>query len=367
VPGRRNCTTSEHQNGRTAEQQNGRTAERQNGRTAELQNSRTAERRNSTTAELQNGTWYLDVLDHLTAEVLVRRFVPALVFVIVGVGPASGQQGLKVYVSADMEGVAGAVTPAQLGPDGFEYQRFREIMTAEVAAAVSGARAAGATEIVISDSHGNGQNLLIDQLPDDVRVIRSGPRPLGMMEGIDSSFHAAMFVGYHAGATNPRGVRAHTFSSANYAAVRLNGEAVGESEFNAAVAGHFGVPVVLITGDEAAVAELQRVVSGVEGAVVKRAVGFHSAETMTPRAAQELIRRQAEAAVRTTARVEPRRLEAPVTLDLTFKNYRPAEVLALLPNVERVDARTIRFVGRDMVEVSAFMAVVGNYQPGLSP
>jgi D-amino peptidase len=289
------------------------------------------------------------------------------VVLVVLVGSASAQQPLKVYISADMEGLAGVVTQEQLGPGGFEYQRFREIMTAEVLAAIEGARAAGATEILVSDSHGNGQNLLIELLPEDVRVIRSWPRPLGMMEGIDATFDAVIFVGYHAGATNPEGVRAHTFSSANYADVRLNGRSVAESVFNAAVAGHFGVPVVLITGDDATVAELEAVVPMVAGAVVKRAIGFHSAETLTPLAAQSLIRRRSEEALRDRARVMPFHLSTPVTLELTFKNYRPAEVLAFLPNVERPAARTIRFVGRDMVEVAAFMAFVGNYQAGLSP
>ncbi len=281
--------------------------------------------------------------------------------------PASAQAPLRVYISADLEGVVGAVTPEQLGPGGFEYQRFREFMTAEVTAAIEGARAAGATEILVSDSHGNGQNLLIERLPDDVRVIRSWPRPLGMMEGIDSTFDAVLLVGYHAGATNMEGVRAHTFSSANYSAVRLNGTPVPEAVFNAAVAAHFGVPVVLITGDDVAVAELQAAVDGVEGAVVKRALGFHSAETLTPTAAQALIRRQAEVAVRNRDRASAVQMTTPVTVDLTFKNYRPAEVLAFLPNIDRVDARTVRFVGSDMLEVAAFMAFVGNYEAGLSP
>lgn len=280
---------------------------------------------------------------------------------------ASAQQPLRVYISADLEGVAGAVTPEQLGPGGFEYQRFREFMTGEVLAAIEGARAAGATHILVADSHGNGQNLLVEQLPDDVRLVRSWPRRLGMMEGVDSTFDAALFIGYHAGATNPEGVRAHTFSSANYAAVRLNGMPVSESVFNAAVAAHYGVPVVLITGDDVAVAELQQVVAGVAGAAVKRAISFHSAESMTPAAARDLIRRQAEAGVRNRAAIASAAVDTPVTLDLTFKNYRPAEVLAFLPNVERMEARTVRFVGRDMVEVAAFMAFVGSYEAGLSP
>lgn len=295
------------------------------------------------------------------------RAAAAAVLLMSVVAPAAAQQPLKVYISADMEGIAGAVTPEQLGPGGFEYQRFREIMTSEVVAAVEGARAAGATEILISDSHGNGQNLLIERLPEDVRVVRSWPRPMGMMQGVDATFDAVMFVGYHAGATNPHGVRAHTFSSANYADVRLNGRSVSESVFNAAVAGHFGVPVVLITGDDAAVAELEEAVPGVTGAVVKQAIGFHSAETLTPSAAQSLIRQRAEAGLRNRGRAAPFQVTTPVTLELTFKNYRPAEVLAFLPNVDRPAARTIRFVARDMVEVAAFMAFVGNYQAGLSP
>src|SRR5688500_11586147 len=128
-----------------------------------------------------------------------------------------------------MEGVTGVVSAEQLGPTGFEYQRFREFMTAEALAAIQGAREAGATEIVVSDSHGNGQNLLIERFPADVTIIRSWPRPLMMMEGIDSTFHAAIFIGYHSGTTNLKGVRAHTISSARLAAVELNGRAMPEA------------------------------------------------------------------------------------------------------------------------------------------
>ncbi len=109
------------------------------------------------------------------------------------------QRPLKVYISVDMEGIGGVVTNEQLGPAGFEYQRARQFMTDEVNAAIQGARDAGATQILVSDSHGNGQNILIDQLPNDVTIIRSWPRPLMMMEGIDSTFDAALFIGYHSG------------------------------------------------------------------------------------------------------------------------------------------------------------------------
>ena len=110
---------------------------------------------------------------------------------------ALAQAKLKVYISADMEGIAGVVTGEQLGPPGFEYERFRGFMTNEVLAAIEGARAAGATEILVSDSHGNGQNLLIERFPKDVQIVRAWPRPLAMMQGIDASFDAVLFVGFH--------------------------------------------------------------------------------------------------------------------------------------------------------------------------
>lgn len=281
--------------------------------------------------------------------------------------PLSAQQRVKVFISADMEGIAGVVTPDQLGPTGFEYGRFREFMTEEVLAAIEGAREAGATDFVIADSHGNMQNLLIERLPDDARIVRGSPRPLSMMEGIDSTFAAVLFIGYHAAATNLTGVRAHTMSSARYAAVNLNGTSIPESGMNAAIAGHFGVPVVMVSGDNAAVAEVQALVPGAEGAVVKRAIGFHAAETMTPQAARALIREKARAGVANRGRIRPHTVATPVRLDLTFKSYRPAEVLAYLPIVERVADRTIAYTAGTILDISQFLVFVGAYSVDIEP
>ncbi len=280
---------------------------------------------------------------------------------------AAAQRPLKVYISVDMEGVTGVVSSEQLGPTGFEYQRAREWMTGEALAAIQGARDAGATEIVVSDSHGNGQNLLIDQFPDDVTLIRSWPRPLMMMEGIDSSFAAAVFIGYHASTANVRGVRAHTMSSATLTGVALNGKQVPEGGMNAAIAGYFGVPVVAVSGYDAAVAEVQRYATGMEGAVVKRAISFHSAATMTPKAGQALIRAKVKAGVEQRARIAPFVVGTQVSADVSFKHYRTAEMLAYLPIVTRVDAHTVRFVGRNILEVSRFLEFVETYQPDLTP
>ena len=274
---------------------------------------------------------------------------------------------LKIYISADMEGVVGAVTGEQLGPQGFEYGRFREFMTQEVNAAIEAAFAAGATEIVVSDSHGNGQNLLIEKLPKNILLVRAWPRPLMMMQGIDETFAGAIFLGYHTGTTNSQGVRAHTISSARLADVRLKGVSVSEASLNAAIAGHFNVPVIMISGDDAVVKETQALLGDVEGAVVKWASGFHSAKTMMPEAAYQLIREKVKRAIGRINEFKPYKLAPPIQLDVRFKNYRPSEVLSYLSIVERTDAHSIRFTGKDMIEVSKFLEFIVTYDPNLEP
>ncbi len=274
---------------------------------------------------------------------------------------------LKVYISVDMEGTVGAVTGDQLGPSGFEYGRFREFMTREALAAVEAAKEAGATEILVSDSHGNGENLLIEMFPKDVHIIRSWPRRHGMVVCIDETFDAVFLIGYHASTNNPAGVRAHTFSSGRLTSVKLNGTPITEGAFNAAIAGHFGVPVVMVSGDDAAVAEVQSLVGDIEGAVVKKNLGFHSAETLTPEASYELIKQKAKTALGRLGDFKPYRVETPVTLDVSFKHYRPVEVLTYLRLIERTDSHSIRFRGQDLIEVSDFLRFVLSYDSNAQP
>jgi D-amino peptidase len=277
------------------------------------------------------------------------------------------QNRVRIYISADMEGVVGVVTGEQLGPQGFEYQRFREFMTQEVNAAIQGAIDGGATEIVVSDSHGNGQNLLIEKLPRGILLVRSWPRPLGMMQGIDSTFAGAVFIGYHSGTTNPEGVRAHTLSSARLTDVKLNGVSMSEAGINAAIAGHFNVPVIMVSGDDVVVKETTALLGNIEGAVVKWASGFHSAKTIMPEASYQLIREKVQKAVSRIRDFKPYKLTTPVKLEVRFKNYRPSEVLSYLSIVERPDAHSIRFTGGDMIEVSKFLSFINTYELNLEP
>lgn len=301
----------------------------------------------------------------------MRRSTPALLIALafsLATSPARAQANrLKVHISVDMEGIAGVVTSDQLGPTGFEYERFRQFMTKEALAAVQAAKDAGATEIVVADSHGNGQNLLIDQFPPDVRIVRSWPRPLEMMGGLDETFDAAIFIGYHASTHNTTGVRAHTFSSATLTRVALNGVEMTEGAWNAAIAGHFGVPVVMMSGDDAAIAEVRKAIGNIEAAETKKSLSFHSALTLTPQAATDLIGQRVKAALARRAEFKPYRQRGPVTVEVTFKHYRAAETLAFLPLFERTGSHAIRFRAKDMVEAASIMAFIGDYQPDLAP
>lgn len=187
------------------------------------------------------------------------------------------------------------------------------------------------------------------------------------MAGLDSSFDAALLIGYHASTTNMRGVRAHTFSSAHLTRVSLNGNAVTEGEFNAAYAGALGVPVIFASGDDAALEELKSRLGNIETAETKKNLSFHSAETLTPEASCERIGAGVKAALARLHDFKPYLIKAPVTLEISFKNYTPAQMLGYLRSVQRVDSHTIRFVGKDIAEVSDFVDVVDGYSPDLTP
>jgi D-amino peptidase len=292
-------------------------------------------------------------MKHLTKWILTLSIITGL-----------WSQDKKIFISADLEGVVGAVTGEQLGPGGFEYNRFREFMTAEVNAAIKAAKSAGATEVLVADSHGNGQNLLIEKLPKDVKLIRSWPRPLGMMEGIDSSFDGVIFTGYHSSTDNKEGVRAHTFSSARFTSLKVNGKVMTEGSWNAAVAGEFGVPVIMISGDDAAVNEVKSLIGNAEGAIVKENISFHSAKSLHPEAAYDLIAEKTSYAVKNIKKYKPYKIKRPVTVSVSFKHYQPSQILSYLKMFKRTDSHTIEFKAKDMIEASYIMRVVTSYKGG---
>ena len=269
----------------------------------------------------------------------------------------------KIFISVDMEGITGVVQPSQLGPTGFEYGKAREWMTAEAKAAIEGARAAGATSFLLADSHGNAQNLLIDQLPEDVRIVRGFPRPLSMMQGIDATFGAAVFIGYHASEMTVDAVRGHTFSSAKLLGVTLNGTEVSEGLFNAAIAAHHGVPVVFVSGDRKAVEQMQAGISGIGGAIVKEPLGYHSALTVTPARGQAMIRDGVRTALSRRIAIQPYSVRTPIDLEVGFKLTLDAERASYIPGLSRSGAHTVRGSYPDIIQVVRLIQVLTSLEP----
>jgi D-amino peptidase len=264
---------------------------------------------------------------------------------------------VKVLISADMEGTVGVVSwvhvtpPEAAGGDisnQTEYERARLRMTREVNAAIEGALAGGADEVIVNDSHDGMRNLIPEELHPASQYISGNDKVLGMMEGVDlDGIGAVFYTGYHAKAGTPAAPLAHTWSGF-LNDVRLNGLSTGEFGINAAIAGYYGVPVTLVTGDEKAVAQTQALLGEqVVGVAVKQGISTFSARHLHPTVANELIRAAAEQATRNASSARPYVLPADVTVELDFEHQARADQAELARGVERVGERTISFQAVD--------------------
>lgn len=268
---------------------------------------------------------------------------------------------MKILISADMEGTCGVSswvhvdapeeTPSGKAVNAGEYERARLRMTREVNAAIEGALAGGATEVIVNDSHDGQRNLLGEELHREAKYISGSDKRLGMMQGVDlDGISAVFYTGYHARAGTPAAPLAHTWSTW-LQDVRFDGVSTGEYGINAAIAGHFGVPVVFVAGDEKAVAQVQDFIGdGVEGAIVKWGMSSTAAMHLHPEKAQEIIRDGAERAVARVAGASPYTLPNGVTVELEFDHQSRADQAMLLPGVERAGERAIAFRPADGLE-----------------
>lgn len=231
---------------------------------------------------------------------------------------AAQPRPLKVFISVDMEGLVGVVSGSDVGGSTGDYQYFRKIMAEEANAAIEGALRAGATEVVVRDSHGAKQNILPGDLHPQARLLRGASTgPKNMMEGIDSTFAAVVFIGYHARAGTPNAILAHT-SNGNVVDFSINGVSLPEGGYNALVAGQYGVPVVFVAGDGAVVRQLRELLGEVGGVAVKEAIAG-AINGMSPTAAREAIRTGVERAVRARATYRPYKLTAPYAMVLKVR------------------------------------------------
>ncbi len=258
---------------------------------------------------------------------------------------------MKAYVSVDREGVAGIVHVDQTRPDGQDYPRARELMTAEANAAALGAFDAGARQVLVNDSHGDMRNLLLDRLDPRVEIITGDSKPLSMAQGLETRYDAAMFIGYHAGMGARAGVLDHTYYGAVVSQISVNGRAVNEAALNAMVAGAHGTPVVLVSGDDRCCQEASAALPDATLVPVKWAVSRYCARSLHPAEAQRRIRAAARRAVKNARKVKPCRVDPPYALRLAFLNSGMADHAELMPGVKRVDGRTVEFETRDIHEL----------------
>jgi D-amino peptidase len=254
---------------------------------------------------------------------------------------------VQVFLSADMDGVTGLVTPAELLPDGPDFPECRAMMTADVNAAISGLAESGATGFTVCDAHNRGTNIRIANLDPRARLVRGTGTPLGMMEGIDDSYAAVCLVGYHAMFGTERAIADHTWDPYAVQSVTIDSRAVGEIGLNAALAGWFGVPVILVTGDDATARETADLLPWVERVIVKEARARFAAICLPPAESQARIHAGAAAALASLGRMEPWRISGPTEIAITFFTAGQAERAAWIPGTTRIAPRTVACPGAD--------------------
>lgn len=266
---------------------------------------------------------------------------------------------MKVFVSADIEGVAGITARDESGKGKPGYPTFRSQMDAEVAAACSGALAAGASDVVVKDAHGDGRNLSAAALPAPVRLIRGySGHPFAMVQGLDESFDAALFVGYHSRAGSGGNPLSHTLSSTKLFELRLDGTAASELRLHALAAATIGVPVVLVTGDRALCREAEEALPGCATVAVSEGEGA-STTSLHPAVAVDAIRVAAEASLRGTRPALPD-ASGPHELEVVYRDPSLAYVRSHYPGARLLDHRTVHLHVNDYFEVlRALIFLVG--------
>ena len=257
---------------------------------------------------------------------------------------------MNVFISIDMEGIAGIAHRNQVMRGEDDYTAGRMLMVGEANAAVEGAFDGGATRVVVNDSHGDMYNLIPEEIDPRAELTIGSPKTGGsMVEGIGEGFDVALFVGYHAPPGTEAAVLDHTYSGKNFQDVRVNGEPVTEAELNALVAGAYGVPVGLVTGDDKICAMVEKAVPGVRTVVVKHAYGRHVARSIHPKEARAAIRAAAKDVVAQANELRPHAIEGPLTVEVDMRTSLAAELAALAPGTTR-SGRTVRYEADDIRE-----------------
>ncbi|KLU58884.1 D-aminopeptidase [Peptococcaceae bacterium CEB3] len=264
---------------------------------------------------------------------------------------------MKIYISADMEGISGIVDWEYTSSERYDYSRARKLMTGDVNAAIQGAVRAGADQIIVNDSHNSMNNILLEELLAPASLLSGAPKMNSMMEGIDSTCDGVALIGYHA-MMNSTGVLNHTFSSLSVYSLKLNGRETGELGLSAYIAGYFNVPVVMVSGDDQLSEEAQAFVPGVKTAEVKEARGRFAAICRNLAEARGLIADRMYEAILSRNSIKPVKIEGPVTIEVALQNGAMADAAQIMPGAERVGSTTVQFTAPDiLVAYRAFRTI----------
>lgn len=266
---------------------------------------------------------------------------------------------MRVYLSVDLEGINGVVHSSQVQPGEPGYERALTLMHQETNAVIEGAVAAGAESVLVNDSHYDMRNLRAELLHDKAVLLNGWQKPYSMVSGVDKEIKAACFVGYHSRAGTARGVLSHTYRSQVFFDVKLNGESIGETGLNAALAGWFGVPVALVTGDDAACNEAVDFLGPVACVPVKTAVSRYAAVSSPQKEVLERLRSKAFESLKNPDGWRLYRPPSPSTISITMFDPAMADGAELLPQVKRTGDRTIEFSHDDYCVLFKLMLAIG--------
>ena len=282
-----------------------------------------------------------------------------LLFASALVSQTPQKRGPKVFISVDMEGIWGVVHSEQVSSGSADYGAARRWMAEDVNAVIEGLLQAGAAEIVVNDSHGSMRNIVADSLNPRAALITGSPKPLSMMQGIDASFDACIFVGYHARAGSTPAILDHTNTSATVRAIRINGQELPELGINGAIAGYYKVPVIMISGDTETCVQAKTILGQeLVTAAVKEAIGRQAARLLPAQEARARLKNAVMEALGKRDKIPAFRLNPPYTFEVEFLNSAQAEPAALLPGVKKSNPRAVTFTANDYLEGFKLMRAI---------
>jgi len=266
---------------------------------------------------------------------------------------------MKIFISVDIEGISGIVDGTMTSRTQGDYEKGRALMVGDVNAAIEGILSVGPSEITVSDAHGGMNNINPEDLHTDAILVRGRPKPQSQMAGIDETFDAAIFIGYHSKKGTHLGILSHTYSGGNIESLHINDLEVGETAMNASIAGYYGVPLILVAGDLAVTKEAKALNPKIHTVATKEAISRVAAKCLHPKKSRELIKTETSKAIRNIKKIKPFTFKPPITYRIRFTDAKRADAASFMPSATRLDGKTITINQDDYIKAyHGFLAAV---------